>query len=152
MDADCLIKLTKAGLKDLVCKYCQVSVPEAVKKEVVDAGKKSQCTDAIIVEKNIQNEKITVAESQENQSSGDSALFSLFTNKTYDSVATDDAKLIRRLKAADIPFVLPAIIFYILVRQNKTTIEDAFRSLEKLSAFISADESTSVRMLLERSK
>ena len=52
MDADCLIKLTKAGLKELVAKKDSVSIPEPVKREVVDAGKKKQCSDAIAVEKN----------------------------------------------------------------------------------------------------
>ena len=42
MDADCLIKLTKAGLKELVTTKDSVSIPEQVKREVVDAGKKKQ--------------------------------------------------------------------------------------------------------------
>jgi len=150
MDADCLIKITKSGLKDLVCKYFQIFVPEVVKMEVVDAGKKNQCPDAIIVEKNIQNGKLTIALSQQDHPNGDLALFSLFTDKNYDAVATDDAKLIRRLKAAGIPFVLPAIIFYILVQNKKIMSSDAIRFLEKLSEFISEDESSSVRMLLEK--
>jgi hypothetical protein len=40
MDADCLIKLTKAGLKELVATRYSVSIPEPAKREVVDAGKK----------------------------------------------------------------------------------------------------------------
>ena len=64
----------------------------------------------------------------------------------------DDAKLIRRFKAANIPFILPAIFIYILVQKNKLTIHDAVRSLEKLSEFISEDESSSVRILLEKTK
>ena len=39
MDADCLIKLTKAGLKELVCKAFAVSIPRRVKEEVVDSGR-----------------------------------------------------------------------------------------------------------------
>lgn len=53
MDADCLIKLTKAGLKELVGRHDTVVIPSAVEKEVVDAGKAKGCTDAFIVEKNV---------------------------------------------------------------------------------------------------
>ena len=35
MDADCLIKLTKAGLKEIVVTHCIVFIPEEVKREVV---------------------------------------------------------------------------------------------------------------------
>ena len=150
MDADCLIKLTKAGLKGLVCKHFQIFIPAIVKIEVVDAGKQHQYADALIIEKNIQNDKITIVKSQQNYTNGDSAVFSLFSSKIYDVVATDDAKLTRRLKAADIPFVLPGIIFYILVQTNKLSIHEAIRSLEKLSEFISEDEFSTVRVLLEK--
>lgn len=33
MDADCLIKLTKAGLKELVCEAWSVSIPALVLEE-----------------------------------------------------------------------------------------------------------------------
>ena len=38
MDADCLIKLTKAGLKELIAGDAAISIPETVRREVVDAG------------------------------------------------------------------------------------------------------------------
>ena len=43
MDADCLIKLTKAGLKELIAENATISIPETVKREVVDAGKIKGC-------------------------------------------------------------------------------------------------------------
>ncbi len=119
MDADCLIKLTKAGLKDMVCRYFRIFIPIIVKVEVVDAGKQHQCSDAVIVEKNIQDDKITIVKSQQNYSTGDSALVSLFEDENYEAVATDDAKLTRKLKTAGIPFVLPGIIVYKLVQEKK---------------------------------
>ncbi len=36
MDADCLIKLTKAGLKETVCQSDTVFIPAIVVREVVD--------------------------------------------------------------------------------------------------------------------
>ena len=41
MDADCLIKLTKAGLKGMVAEANALFIPAAVKREVVDTGGKS---------------------------------------------------------------------------------------------------------------
>ncbi len=50
--------------------------------EVVDAGKQHQCSDAGIVEKNIQNGKIIIVKSQQKYSNGDSALISLFEDES----------------------------------------------------------------------
>jgi hypothetical protein len=60
MDADCLIKLTKAGLKEAICPFCAIMMPQAVYREVVDAGKRKRCEDAFVVEKNISDGKIGV--------------------------------------------------------------------------------------------
>lgn len=53
MDADCLIKLTKAGLKELIAENVGISIPETVRCDAVDAGKIKGCTDSIAVEQNI---------------------------------------------------------------------------------------------------
>ena len=150
MDSDCLIRLTKAGLKDVVCRHFRIFIPAVVKMEVVDAGKQHQCSDATIVEQNIQDERILIATSRQSYENGDSALISLFSGKKYDAVATDDSKLTRKLKAADIPFVLPGIILFVLFQKNKITHNEAIRSLEKLSEFISEDEFSTVSILLEK--
>ena len=57
---------------------------------------------------------------------------------------------LRNLKTADIPFVLPAIFIYKLAQEEKLTTSEAVRSLEKLSEFISEDEFSTVRILLEK--
>ena len=36
MDADCLIKLTKAGLKEPVCAVWNITIPELVRRETVE--------------------------------------------------------------------------------------------------------------------
>ena len=53
MDADCLIKLTKAGLKEFICKQEKIVIPGTVKREVVDAGKSKGHPDAELIEENI---------------------------------------------------------------------------------------------------
>jgi len=65
MDADCLIKLTKAGLKGLVADKYEVFIPLAVKREVVDAGKAKVCPDAVIVEKNLAARKLSLSDTSD---------------------------------------------------------------------------------------
>ncbi len=48
MDADCLIKLTKAGLKEIVVLKCDVFIPGPVKREVVAVlGRVQRATDKV---------------------------------------------------------------------------------------------------------
>lgn len=150
MDADCLIKLTKAGLKELVCRHDAVVIPSAVEKEVVDAGKAKGCTDAFIVEKNIASKALSVIMHAEVLASGDSALAELFAKGRYDAVATDDSRLTRRLRALDIPFILPGLILYRLFKDGCIDKKKAVRTLKKLAEFISDDEYSTVRLLMEK--
>ena len=78
MDADCLIKITKAGLKNFVGSKYTIFIPEAVKKEVVDAGKEKRCSDAFAVEKNIDANVLKITESLSDYVTGDEALIALF--------------------------------------------------------------------------
>ena len=97
MDADCLIKLTKAGLKETVCRNDTVFIPSIVVREVVDAGKIKGCSDAFAVEKNISLNLISIIPDERVvYETGDRTASDLFEPQKYDAVATDDAKLIRK--------------------------------------------------------
>jgi rRNA-processing protein FCF1 len=150
MDADCLIKLTKAGLKDLVAEYNPLFIPAEVEKEVVDTGKDKGCADAFIVEGNIKAQKLTLIESTVQHLNGDEALTALFRADRYDAVATDDAKLVRRFRMHNIPYVLPALILFRLWWDKVISRELALSSLEQLSEFISEEEYSTVRLLMEK--
>ena len=152
MDADCLIKLTKAGLKELVTTNDSISIPEQVKREVVDAGKKKQCADAIAVEKNIGSKMISVIDVPVQVEKGDQALIAIYREEDYDAIATDDTKLSRRLKALNIPFILPALILYRLLKKSKIDYKTALWALQQISEFISEDEFSTVRLLMEKEK
>lgn len=149
MDSDCLIKLVKAGLKELVLAHDAVVIPEAVKKEVVDAGKEKGHHDATLVEKNIAAKRLQVAGKASSAATGDEALLRTFQNGRYDAAATDDRKLIRLLKAAGIPFVLPAVILLSLRQRKLLDREPALKALDQLSQFISDEEYSTVKLLLE---
>ncbi len=57
MDADCLIKLTKAGLKEAICPFCAIMMPQAVYSEVVDAGKRNAARMRLLLKKTYRMER-----------------------------------------------------------------------------------------------
>ena len=150
MDSDCLIKLTKAGLKEEICKQFGVTIPFTVKREVVDIGKSKDLPDAELVEKNIENDFIRLTgKVSPVHLKGDQALVEIFKREQYDLIATDDAKLTRLLKSMAIPYILPGLLICSLYQRsiiNKTT---ALNWLGKLSDFISEDEYSMTKILLE---
>jgi len=150
MDADCLIKLTKAGLKEFICQHKKIAIPAIVKQEVVDAGKRKGYTDADLIEKNIRNGLIALAkEAALNHVKGDQALIATFKQGRYAGIATDDAKLIRILRAAGIPFILPALLIYLIYRKGLIDQVTGLNWLDRLSAFISEEEYSMTKHLLE---
>lgn len=149
MDADCLIKLTKASLKELIVQNFEVFVPELVENEVVTQGKKFDCPDADIVESNIQKKAIKVVKHEAKYKKGDEALTHIFSTKTFQAIATDDAKLIRKLKVMQIPFLLPATLIYKLFTRRLLTKTESLNSLHQLKNFISDDEFTTTCLLLK---
>jgi len=152
MDADCLIKLTKAGLKELVGTKNTIVIPNLVKREVVDAGKEKGCLDAFAVEKNIESKMITVIDAPSGAEKGDQALVEIFRKENYDAIATDDVKFSRQLKAYNIPYILPGLILYWLLKVEKIDYQAALRALHQLAEFISEDEFSTVRLLMEKKK
>lgn len=150
MDADCLIKLTKAGIKEKICLHFMITLPETVKKETVDAGKIKGCLDAELIEKNIQEGLVKVApEKYSPLRKGDQSLIDMFKKGKFESIATDDAKFIRHLKSMEIPFIMPGLLPYLLVQKGVIERAEALRWNEKLSSFISDDEYSTVKILLE---
>ena len=152
MDADCLIKLTKAGLKELVGTHDVIIIPEAVRKEVVEAGKDKGLADAALVEKNIQVKRVHIAKGSHSHGTGDEALIEAFGAGGYDTVATDDRKLIRILKAADVAFVVPGIILYSLKERGLIRREMALRGLDQLADFITSRRMTSFSISFDKQK
>jgi rRNA-processing protein FCF1 len=153
MDADCLIKITKAGIKEKICCQFEVVIPLMIKEEVVDAGKAKSHPDADVVEKNISAGLIVLESGKSSKRmKGDRALLEAFKNSQYTAVATDDAKLTRLLRATGIPFILPALLIFSVWKRGAIDQTTVLSWLEKLSAFISEDEYSMVRLLLEEKK
>ena len=152
MDADCLIKLTKAGLKELVGTENDIIIPDVVRKEIVDAGKIKGAQDAFIVEKNIVDNMIKVADASFDYIKGDQALAALFPTEDFDAVATDDTKLTHRLRMYGIPFILPCLIIFQLFKDEMIDKKMALWALDQLAQFVSEDEFSTVKILVEKTK
>jgi len=150
MDADCLIKLTKAGIKEKICFCFTIILSGPVKKETVDAGKIKGCPDAEIIEKNIAERLIHVAPRRYSSAiKGDRSLIDLYQKGGYDAIATDDARFIKHLKSLGVPFILPGLLPYLLFQKGLIPEAQAREWLEKLSSFISDDEYSTIVILME---
>ena len=147
MDTDCLIKLTKSKLKELVCSNFSVIIPQAVKKEVIDnAGRHP---DSIVVEENIANKLLTVDKMKAPAEKGEDAVFAVFQKGKYDAICSDDKRFIKRLRMIDIPYITPAVFIAILLKNGKMTLKEANEKLELLSPFVSEDEYYAVKLVLD---
>ena len=118
----------------------------------MDPGKQRGHADAFLIEENIVSGKIEIVESSQEYSKGNQALIDVFDSDTYSAVATDDAKLVRLLRIRGIPFILPALLIHRLWKRGKIRRRTATDALEKLRAFISEDEYSTVKILMERKK
>ncbi len=104
------------------------------------------------MEKNIESKMITVIDAPSGAEKGDQALIAIFRKKNYDAVATDDVKFSRHLKAFNIPYILPGLVLYRLLDVEKIDYKTALWALQQLTEFISEDEFSTVRLLMEKKK
>lgn len=148
MDADCLIKITKAGLKEFIADHYDIIIPSIVEFEVVNAGLVKGHSDAGIVRENIIQGLIKIHRTPTSPN-GDDALVNSFASSKCQAVATDDRKLARTLKSNNIPYMLPALLIYQLCKNKKMNATEAKKKLNKLKPYISLDELNAVKILLE---
>lgn len=147
MDADCLIKLTKSNLKEIVCKNFEVLIPQLVKEEIVDNA--GGHPDAIVIKKNIERKLITLCKPHSPFKKGEEAIFTVFQQGEYNAICSDDKRFIKRLRLFNIPYITPAVFIVILLRDGKLTIKEGLERLDSLSPFVSDEEYSAVKAILE---
>ena len=158
MDADCLIKLTKAGAKSAVLSALKTSIPLEVKRETVDEGKKGNHPDAFIIEKNIKRGTLKpVQTSKKTQQGfvahkGEREVVALFLGGGYDAVASDDARFLRKLEVAGIPFITAAACVVYLYVSGKVKKKRALDLLKQLRKHISDEEYSVFRLFMEENQ
>ena len=146
MDADCLIKLTKAGLKEQVCEAWHVAIPPLVRRETVDQA--SHLPDAVRIKQNIMDGHITVIETNIRTAKGEDAALRLYQGGGFDAVATDDARFIRQLRGLGVPYAVPAVIIVRLRLDGKLSIDQAQQALAALRPHISPEQYAAAQLML----
>jgi rRNA-processing protein FCF1 len=150
MDADCLIKLTKAQIKEDVCNAFEVIVPSKVHLEImVNASMHPEC---LVIQKNMENGKLNEVAEYQRAEKGEGAVLSLYQGGGYAGVASDDKRFINRLKVLGVPYITPAVFIVLLAKQKHIMIDEAFAKLENLSHLVSDDEVSIVKLKLETLK
>ena len=146
MDADCLIKLTKADLKERVCAVWSITIPELVRRETVERA--PHLPDAVRIRENVEKRHIRVREAVGSQVDGEDAALFLFRDGGFDVIASDDARFIRRLRGLGVPFAVPAVIAVLLFRDGALTADQVRKALEALRPHVSADQYAAAQLLL----
>jgi len=147
MDTDCLIKLTKSKLKELVCRNFSVIIPQVVKEEVIDNAEEHP--DAMIIKGNIETGLLSINKKQSSAQKGEDAVFTIFQQGKFDAVCSDDKRFIKRLRLFDIPYITPSVFIAILLKKGKLTIKEAHKKLDSLSPFVSEDEYNAIKLVLD---
>lgn len=149
MDADCLIKLTKAGLKEYICKAFDITIPHLVKEEIVDKGKVKGLPDAIIIDNNIKNSLIHLrGERSYELNEGEKEAVALFQKGGFDAIGSDDKRFIKQLHIFNIPYIMPAIFIALMLKQGDILKDEAEKKLTALSEYISENEYYTVKQFI----
>jgi hypothetical protein len=161
MDADCLIKLTGAGAKEAVLSAMEVSVPLAVKKEAVDEGKEGNYPDAYVIEVNINRGRLKAMKTQKDLlrkrdavrgmvlHGGEKEVLSLFLGGSYQAIASDDARFLKKLEVLSIPYLTAAACVIYLYTSKQSSKQKVLTLLERLKGHISDEEYSVFRLFME---
>lgn len=154
MDADCLIKLTKAGAKETILKNISVFITPEVKKEVIDRGSEKNFPDAVILKDNLNKGLLKIRKPKEKVTifkGGEAEVFSLFMEGIYDAIGSDDSKFLAKLEALNIHYMTPSACLTFCYLKRAISQSEAFRLIENLKPYISDEEYTITKLYLERS-
>lgn len=147
MDADCLIKFTKAGIKEAVCTHWSVVIPQVVKREVIDLGRNHP--DSMVIKDNLDRGLLSLSDNETQDVKGEQAALAIFQHGGFDAILSDDKRFVRRLLILNVPYIPPAVCIVLLLKQEVITRPDALEKLESLRPFISSDEYNTVKWVLD---
>ena len=149
-DADSLIKLTKAGAKEVIVKHLDVIIPGRVKEECVDEAQGKP--DAVLIEQNIDKNKIKVAKTKPKDSAtekeiqslnlygGEQDLYRLSTQMSHDLLSSDDQKFLRLLQNLQKKAVTSSSLIVLLYKKKKINQKQAHELLSNLRKYVSEEE------------
>ncbi len=124
-----------------------VSIPEAVKEEVVDDA--GEYPDAVIIRRNIGEGLLKVSSIHASEEKGEEAVLTVFKKGKFDAVCSDDKRFIKRLRLFEIPYITPVVFIAILLKKGKLPIREAHKKLDLLSPYVSEAEYDTVKLVLD---
>jgi hypothetical protein len=151
MDADSLIKLTKAKAKEVILKNIAVYIPPKIVEETVEIPKEEGYPDAFLIEENLKKGLLEVGEIEEKGEvdemidrlrirGGEADVFRLYKSGDVDAISSDDGKFLEILDVLDIPYLTPsALIIHLFKRKVLSKIE-AETYINKLKEMSSDEE------------
>ena len=151
MDADSLIKLTKAKAKEVILKNIEVYIPPKVVEETVKIPKEEGYPDAFLIEANLKKGLLVVEKIEENEEveemvarlrirGGEADVFRLYKSKEVDAISSDDGKFLEILDALDIPYLTPSALIVHLFKMNVLSKKGTETYITELKEMISDEE------------
>jgi len=121
LDADSLIKLTKAKAKEIVLKNMEAYIPPKVFEETVEIPKEEGYPDAFLIADNLKKGLLAVEKIEENKEAeamitklgirgGEADVFRLYKSGDFDVVSSDDGKFLEMLDALNVPYITPSAL------------------------------------------
>lgn len=142
LDSDALIKLTKAGLLEDICRHYNCIITTEVKNETVDEGKRRLHKDALKVEYLVNKKLLKIKDpkksrkTKENLGKGEISTARIYFEGKNRVIVTDDSAFIKYLEENDIKFSIPADLIVLMKVANKIDKKTALIYLEKMKNFI----------------
>lgn len=151
LDSDALIKLTKAGMLEDVCRHYNCIVTTEVKNEAVDEGKRRLHQDALKIEYLINKKSLKIKDpktsrkTKENLGKGEMSAASLYFEERNRVIVTDNSAFIKYLEENNIKFSIPADLALLMKVENKIDRKTALIYLEKMKDLIKEDVYSDVK-------
>jgi len=143
MDSDSLIKLTKAGAKEIVLNNIEVSIPPSVMNETTQS--KDKFPDALKIHENINRGLLKVKNPSNNPfvkslgiKGGEAQVLLLHDSSSV--ISSDDAKFLNLLENLNIPYLTPASVIVFLLKKGTIRKDESRKLLENLKEFVSDEE------------
>ncbi len=143
MDSDSLIKLTKAGAKEIVLNNIEICIPPSVMKETI--GSKDRFPDALKIHKNIDRGLLKIKNPPNSSfvkslgiKGGEAQV--LMLHESSSAISSDDAKFLNLLDNLNIPYLTPASIIVFLQKKGVIRKDESRKLLGNLKEFVSEEE------------
>lgn len=148
MDADGLIKLSKAEVLTPLLRSHEVLIPEEVYEEAVIRGKLELYEDAFELEKVLEKDRTPirtvkpvrhisrVLEGVPSLGKGERAALHLYHAEDAGAILSDDRVFLRFLNESSIPYLTPAGVIVRLVEVGRLAHADGLAALDRLESHV----------------